>query len=667
MSSLGLHSGKVAKTLVALATVSLALWLLQFLFAGLQPYHRLALTLLVLFGGVALGYWLLRAARWVGRKALWRVRHRMVAVFFFVGALPLALGVLLVTAGMLLAFGSLTGYFFAAPFTSLAERMRSTTQALSWQVQSSPAAQRAAILSRFHAAAETMYPGVQFRLDLDGVRRESPEGALNYSVPPEILDSTTLIRKDESLFMMARTVMGDSPGEVVMAVPVTAKLARELVPGLGIVVMELERPLPRPDEQAVDQDQAESRLARLREATVARRVADLPPPKHSLDWVVSWPVQAPVFDADAGQTQPVMYWLQTRPSVLWSAIFAQQSNPASRAFLIGFSVLAAAAFAFSVFVSVFIAASLTRTLTRAVHALQTGTTHVNQGDFSYRIPVSGSDQVSDLARSFNSMTASIERLIEDSKRRQHLEAELEIAREVQAKLFPGQRPDLDGLEVLGVCRPAEAVSGDFFDYVPLDSNSLAVSFGDVSGKGISAALVMASLHAIVRTQLALLLPDQPDAFRDAAAQVVGGANRQLVADTAPEKYSTLFFGAYDARTATLAYSNAGHLPPLLVRNGEVVPLDVNGMVVGIFPDASYTASSLTLRSGDLLVAFTDGVTEPENEAGAEYGEERLRDTLRSTGGLSASEVIDRVMNDVLAWTGDSALQDDMTMLVVRKS
>lgn len=667
MSSLGLHSGKVAKALVALATVSLALWLLQLLFEGVQPFHRLALSLLVLCGGFALGYWLLRAARWVGRKALWRVRHRMVAVFFFVGALPLALGVLLVTVGMLLTFGSLTGYVFSAPFTDLAERMRATTRALSWQLQSTPTAQRAAIMNQFQAAAERVFPGVAFRLDLDGVRLGFPEGALHYSVPPEILDSTTLIRKDESPFMMARTVVGDGPGEVVMAVPITAELAREMVPGLGVVVLELESPLPQPNEQAVDQDQAESRLARLREETVARRVADLPPPKNPLDWVISWPLQAPVFDVDDGQTRQVLYWLQTRPSVLWAAIFSQQSNPASRAFLIGFSVLAAAAFAFSVLVSVFIAASLTRTLTRAVHDLQIGTTHVNQGDFSYRIPVSGSDQVSDLARSFNSMTASIERLIEDSKRRQHLEAELEIAREVQAKLFPGQRPDLEGLEVLGVCRPAESVSGDFFDYVRLDGNSLAVCFGDVSGKGISAALVMASLHAIVRTQLALLAPDQPDAFQDAAARIVGAANRQLVSDTAPEKYSTLFFGAYDARTASLAYSNAGHLPPLLVRNGEIVPLEVNGMVVGMFPDASYTASSLTLQSGDMLVAFTDGITEPENEAGAEYGEERLKDALRQAGSLPASEVIDRVMNDVRAWTGDSALQDDMTMLVVRKA
>ena len=667
MSSLGLHSGKVEKTLVALGTVSLALWLLQFLFEGLQPYHRLTLALLVIFGGLVFAYWLLRAARWVGQKAMWRVRHRMVAVFFFVGALPLALGVLLVAVGMLLAFGSLTGYVFSAPFADLANRMRATTQALSWQLQSIPPALRGATLNRFHADAETIYPGVEFRLDLDGVQLAFPEGVLNYSVPSEILDSTTLIRKGEIPFMMVRTVVGDGMGEVVMAVPVRSELARKLVPGLGIVMLERESPSPSPTEQSVDPDQAKSGLERLREATVARRVADLPPPKNSLDWVISWPLQVPVFDVDDGQSQQVLFWLQTRPSVLWSAIFAHQSDPASRAFAIFFSVLAAAAFAFSVFVSVFIAGSLTRTLTRAVHDLQIGTTHVNQGDFSYRIPVSGSDQVSDLARSFNSMTASIERLIEDSKRRQHLEAELEIAREVQAKLFPGQRPDLEGLEVLGVCRPAESVSGDFFDYVRLDSNTLAVSFGDVSGKGISAALVMASLHAIVRTQLALLLPDEQDTFREATARVVGGANRQLVTDTAPEKYSTLFFGAYDARTATLAYSNAGHLPPLLVRNGEIVPLEVNGMVVGIFPDASYTASSLTLRSGDMLVAYTDGVTEPENEAGAEYGELRLREALQKADGLSASEVIDRVMNDVLAWTGDSALQDDMTMLVVRKA
>ena len=580
MASLGLHTGKVERALAGLAAVSLALWILQFLFEGLRSYHQLTLALLLVFGGLVSAFWLLRAARWISRKALWRVRHRMVAVFFFVGALPLSLGVLLVGLGMLLAFSSLTAYIFSTPFANFAERMRASTRALSWQLQSTPADQRAATLDQFHSGASQVYPGVEIRVEIDGVRLSSPEGALNDSVPAEVLDSTVVVRKGGIPFLMTRTGDRDGQGEAVMAVPITAELASDLTPGLGIVVLE---PGSRGlDERSNGQDPAESRLERSLRTTSMQRVSELPPAKNALDWELNWPFEASEFDLDARQLRTATYVLQTRPSALWGVIFASQTYLGFWTLVIGGTVLAAA-FAFSVFISVFIAASLTRTLTRAVHDLQIGTAHVNRGDFSYRIPVSGSDQVSDLARSFNSMTASIEGLIEESKRRQHLEAELEIAREVQAKLFPAQRPDMEGIEVLGVCRPADAVSGDFFDYVRLDSDSLAISFGDVSGKGISAALVMASLHSIVRTQLALLLPQQPHALTQAAARVVERANRQLFAETAPEKYSTLFFGAYDARTATLAYSNAGHLPPLLVRGGEIVPLEVNGMVVGIFP------------------------------------------------------------------------------------
>ena len=484
MSSLGLHFGKIEKAFAGLATVSLAFWLLQFLLESLQPYHQLALALLLVFGGLLFVYWLLRAAGWVLRKALWRVRHRMVAVFFFMGALPLALGVLLVGAGMLLSFGPLAAYIFAAPFTDYTKRMQATARALSWQLQATPAVRRAAALEQFHSAAHQMYPGVEFRVEFEGFRLAHPEGALSYSVPSEILDSTALVRKDEASFMMTRAVGRDGLGEAVMAVPMTADLARKLAPGLGIVVLERDSRLSVPNEQSSAEDETESWIQRVWRTTTAQRVADLPPARNALDWEIWWPLQTSVFDVDSRRFLPESFWLQTRPSVLWGAIFAQQSDVMSRGVAILGSVVAAA-FAFSVFASVFIAASLTRTLTRAVNDLQVGTTHVNQGNFSYRIPVSGSDQVSDLARSFNSMTASIERLIEDSKRRQHLEAELEIAREVQAKLFPAQRPDLEGLEVLGVCRPAEAVSGDFFDYVRLGTDSLAISFGDVSGKGIS--------------------------------------------------------------------------------------------------------------------------------------------------------------------------------------
>jgi sigma-B regulation protein RsbU (phosphoserine phosphatase) len=264
------------------------------------------------------------------------------------------------------------------------------------------------------------------------------------------------------------------------------------------------------------------------------------------------------------------------------------------------------------------------------------------------------------------MTSSLERLMEDSKRRQQLEAELEIAREVQGRLFPANVPELAGLELLGVCRPAQSVSGDFFDYLRLEDGRLAISFGDVSGKGISAALVMASLHSILRTQVALLRPDRSQSLERAASLVVEHANSQLCEGTAPDKFSTLFFGAYDPEAGALTYSNAGHLPPLLLRGGEISRLDINGMIVGAFPHAEYSATSLVLKGGDVLVAYTDGVTEPENAQGEEYGEERLRRAICQHADQPLQALIEDVMDGVVQWTGDSTLQDDMTMLVLRK-
>ena len=317
-------------------------------------------------------------------------------------------------------------------------------------------------------------------------------------------------------------------------------------------------------------------------------------------------------------------------------------------------------------VSFFVAISLTRSLTRAVNDLYVGTTHVNRGDFAYKIDVQGTDQISDLSRSFNAMTTSLERLMEESKRHQLLEAELEIAREVQGRLFPASPPELGGLEVLGVCRPARAVSGDFFDYVLRDDGRLAISFGDVSGKGISAALVMASLHSILRAQFSLLSSGGSEGLERAASLVVERANLQLCEETAPEKFSTLFFGAYDPESGRLTYSNAGHLPPLLLRNGEISRLEINGMILGVFPSAEYSATSVSLESGDILVAYTDGVTEPENAQGEEYGEERLRLAVSHHSGQALQAVIEGVMDDVVRWTGESTLQDDMTMLVLRR-
>jgi sigma-B regulation protein RsbU (phosphoserine phosphatase) len=197
---------------------------------------------------------------------------------------------------------------------------------------------------------------------------------------------------------------------------------------------------------------------------------------------------------------------------------------------------------------------------------------------------------------------------------------------------------------------------------------MAVSFGDVAGKGISAALVMAAVHSSVRTQLAMLTGDVDAAdLREASARLVTETNRQLCAGTAPDKFATLFFGAYDERQGALAYVNAGHLPPVLVRRRRAHRLDVTGMVVGAFPDARYEASAVALEPGDLLVAFTDGLTEPENPYGEQFGEERLIEALVRVGELPLEEIVQVVIGEIDAWTGQAPeQQDDMTILVARR-
>jgi sigma-B regulation protein RsbU (phosphoserine phosphatase) len=152
----------------------------------------------------------------------------------------------------------------------------------------------------------------------------------------------------------------------------------------------------------------------------------------------------------------------------------------------------------------------------------------------------------------------------------------------------------------------------------------------------------------------------------AAANLVTETNRQLCAGTASDKFATLFFGAYDERHRALAYVNAGHLPPVLIRDGKAARLDVTGMVVGAFDAAPYVSSLLSLAPGDLLVAFTDGLTEPENPYGEQFGEERLMQTLVRVAELPIAEVIQSVISEVDDWTGRAPeQQDDMTILVAR--
>jgi sigma-B regulation protein RsbU (phosphoserine phosphatase) len=223
-----------------------------------------------------------------------------------------------------------------------------------------------------------------------------------------------------------------------------------------------------------------------------------------------------------------------------------------------------------------------------------------------------------------------------------------------------------------MCVPARLVSGDYYDYMNLEAPQLAFAIGDVAGKGISAALLMATVQSIMRTQLragreaAMAAGNGGRHAPLSAAALVSRLNQQLFAFTSPEKFATFYFALYDDVTGMMTYTNAGHLPPILVRNGGATRLDVTGTVVGAFSFSQYGESSVRLEPGDLLVGFTDGITEPENEFGEMFGEERLSELIVKHAERETGEIINAVMESVRQWTGSPELQDDMTLLLARR-
>jgi sigma-B regulation protein RsbU (phosphoserine phosphatase) len=314
--------------------------------------------------------------------------------------------------------------------------------------------------------------------------------------------------------------------------------------------------------------------------------------------------------------------------------------------------------------------------------LYKATQHINRGDFTHRIQVREKDQLAALQVSFNSMTTNLERLIIEQKEKERLQSELEIAHEVQAQLFPQAIAGTSTLELYGVCRPARIVSGDYYDFLAYGPDQVGIAVGDISGKGISAALLMATIHSAVRAyeQEQLLsvgaIAGYGTSGRTAAieshiapaspAQMLWLLNRHLFQSTQPEKYATLFLGFYDDIKHRLTYSNAGHLPPIIIAsNGSVRRLETGGTVVGLFHDRDYQEETVELYPGDIFIAFSDGITEPENEFG-EFGEERLIEIISMYRHLPLEKITEHAVSAIQDWIGSTEQPDDITLVLARR-
>lgn len=241
--------------------------------------------------------------------------------------------------------------------------------------------------------------------------------------------------------------------------------------------------------------------------------------------------------------------------------------------------------------------------------------------------------------------------------RERSNRELEIAREVQERLFPQSFPPFPGVDCAGYCRPARGVGGDYYDFLKLDDGRLGIAIGDVSGKGIAAALLMASLQASLRGQTMAGLHD--------LSALMQNVNRLVYEASTSNRYATFFYGEYDPVSHKLDFANAGHNPPVILRGGEVLRLEAGGPVVGLLPGVSFGHDMVQLRPGDVFVSFTDGISEALNEQEEEWEEDRFIAAARANCDFSAKDLIAAIFREADAFTGEAKQYDDMTLLVMK--
>jgi len=626
--------------------------------------------------------------RWLRSRVLWRLRNRLIVTYVFIGVIPVFLQVMI---------SLITLYLFAGQFASFV-----VTSDIATHLRSMEAANRAIA----HHLATQISDGGKLDADIlsrtrprraDWSRRQvcawcrdhpqpycsGPENAPRFDFPSFIVDDfRDLVSDHGTLYLRTATVFAAEPESlrVILSEPLDKEFVEKIAGDLGrIAVYGTESPI-------AGQDASDPLLTfgdgKQRQQTFS--AGTIPPATSAFDHEITLRIPLPVVDWATGERRPVgaIAEVDTRSSMLYATLFGARGDYAKG--LETILALIAIGFAIVVVLALVVGTKLTRSITSAVDQLYEATKHINRADFSHRITVHSSDQLATLANSFNSMTTSIEKLVREQKEKQRLEGELAIAQEVQAQLYPKLIAQLETLEVHGFCRPARTVSGDYYDFLALNSDKLMLAVGDISGKGISAALLMATIHSAVR---AYTIEDVPVLRESATVGAAGGStlvlasesrgadaspatllallNHQLYESTPAAKYATLFLGIYDGATRRLIYGNGGHLPPIVISaDGSSQLLSCGGTVVGLFDNLSFPEATVQLRPGDVLVAYSDGVTEPENDYG-EFGEERLIQLVRENRHLPLERITGIVTTAVADWIGDNEQPDDVTLVLAR--
>lgn len=603
--------------------------------------------------------------RWFQKIILWRLRNRLIVTYLFIGGVPVFLVALM---------AGIAGYFISGQFATFLALSEIRAQLQELQDANPVYAQQMIHSKKSWPKTEAAAAAVSAAPALMVL----PEG----TQPKWLKDgfSGLVIDQDQIYLRAANIIKADGRTmTVVSSLPIDKNFLSRIAAGLGPITLYV--PIKEPGNRANLRLNPGLGLEINGRPSLGISAGSLPEPHFRGDKALSYYALIQPTAWETGDATTTLMTGSVRLSTLYSQLSLSASEWANTIRIV-LTVLAAT-FAIIVLIALLIGVRLTRTITRSVANLYKATEHINRGDLTHRIEVKEHDQLSTLQVAFNSMAGSLERLIAEQKEKERLQSELEIAQEVQAQLFPRGASGMSTLELCGVCRPARIVSGDYFDFLSYGAEQMGIAVGDISGKGISAALLMATIHSAVRAyeqEQPIALPASASAhktrsesvgpaLRSSAAQspsqVLCLLNHHLYKTTQPEKYATLFLALYDGNRRQVTYSNAGHLPPLILgADRSIRRLDIGGTVVGLFEHVEYQERTVHLHPQDIFVAFSDGITEPENEFG-EFGEARLIETIETHRNLPLDRIADQVMAAVQDWIGSAEQPDDITLVLAR--
>jgi sigma-B regulation protein RsbU (phosphoserine phosphatase) len=656
-------------------------------------------------------YFLVRGARWVAGNLLWRVRRRLIVTYLLVGALPLILMVALLALVLLAVLAQSNVNLVGKQLDGYLEQSQAAARAISLDLDRLDAASfdPERMRRRMQERADSLGPifpdvtliisqndsaggtnrnsGFGFNVTVRGPASETVAngGAVDNPAPPALTfppPQWLLSRLESDREFHGLVVEGD-------------RFTRRRIHALSVIKLE-RRPATIFQLSYPISDSLCAHLSHTTDLDVKPATANFPllltprgpqPDIESAEATGGFqgggglPIFKPIAEWRTGNIRQNEA-LRVDPSFILPARIYQRiqqfksGSAIGNAIVFGLAVLVVF-FLLITLAAVIYAVVLTSSITGAVHYLYEGTMKVEAGDLDHEIPITGRDQLAGLTRSFNRMTGSIRELLRVSAEKQRLDQEMKIAAAVQSRLFPRSIPKSERLDIAkGVCIPARSVSGDYYDLLDVAPSVVGIVVADVCGKGVSAALMMANLQANLRGQTRAY----HDAYKNGAPplamaanparRVVERVNQQVTGSMMDASFITLFYAEFDERTSTLRYTNAGHNPPLLIRNEKsdmerLRRLDTGGTVLGLFCDTEFEEEEIELRSGDTLVAFTDGVIEARNPLGEEFSEDRLIKILTENAGLPAAELEKHILRAVEDWTAEAEQEDDLTLVILK--